>query len=112
MTTRMTSREVTFQHPFVLDGFARDVPAGTYLVQTEEELMDTVLSMAWKRASTLIRLRTATGTEDVFIDPNQLNAALLRDRAQRGAASSDAVVPTKAPSARTRDPAADSAQKN
>ena len=32
---------VTFQHPFVLDGFAREVHGATYLVQTEEELMDT-----------------------------------------------------------------------
>lgn len=81
MTTRSTSRLVTFEHPFVLDGFARSVPAGTYLVQTEEELMDTVLSYAWKRASTAIRLPTATGTQDVFIDPDQLNTLLLRDRA-------------------------------
>lgn len=79
MTTRTTSRTVTFQHPFVLGGFAREAPAGTYLVQTEEEL----LSVAWKRASTLIRVRTATETQHIFIDPEQLDAALLRERAEQ-----------------------------
>ena len=87
MTTRTTSRMVTFEHPFILDGFAHEEAAGTYLVETEEESMDSVLSLAWKRASTVIRLRTALGTQDVFIDPEKLNAALLRDRAQPNAPS-------------------------
>jgi hypothetical protein len=64
----------------MLDGFARAVPAGSYLVETEEELMDTVLSLAWKRVTTVIRLRTGAGTQDLFIDPEQLEAALLGDR--------------------------------
>lgn len=81
MTTRTTDRRVTFQHPFVLDGFERHISAGTYLVETEEELVDTVLSLAWKRRSTVIRLRTPAGTQDFSIDPEQLEAALLRDRA-------------------------------
>ena len=81
MTTRTTSRTVTFHHPFVLDGLAREVAAGTYLVETEEELMDTVLSPAWKRVSTVIRLRTAAGIQDISIDPKQLTAALARDQA-------------------------------
>lgn len=102
MTTRTTSRRVTFQHPFVLEGFARDVPAGTYLVETEDQLMDTLLSQAWKRASTVIRLPTATGTQDIFIDPEQLNAALLRDRAHHDAESSEAAAPPGAPAGRTR----------
>jgi hypothetical protein len=114
---------VTFQRPFILDGFPRDVPAGTYLVETEEELMDTVLSVAWRRASTVIRLRTATGTQDVFIDPEQLNAALLSDRAQQdagaggggdGSSHSSVAAPTapKAPSGPARNLIADRARKS
>jgi len=103
MTVRTTSRTVTFLHPFILDGFAGEVPEGSYLVETEEELMDTRLSLAWKRTSTVIRLRTATGTQDIFIDPEQLNAALLRDRAQQNAASSEAAVPAKTPNRRPRN---------
>jgi hypothetical protein len=97
MTTRSTSRMVTFQHAFVLDGFARQVPAGTYLVETEETLMDSVLSLAWKRASTIMRLPTATGSQDVFVDPEQLNAALLRDRSLENPQPSDTRALPKAP---------------
>ena len=103
MTARTTRRTVTFQHPFLLDGFAREIPAGTFLVETEEELMDTVLSQAWKRALTVIRLPTATGTQDVFVTPEQLNAALLRDRAQQNAASPETAAPPKASSRRSRN---------
>jgi len=111
MTVRTTSRTVTFLHPFILDGFAREVPAGSYQVETEEELMDTVLSLAWKRASTVIRLRTATGTQDVFIDPEQLNAALLNDRAQQNASSSETAAPAKTPSSRANNRIAHLARK-
>ena len=102
MTTRTTGRTVTFQHPFVLDGFARAVPAGAYLVETEEELMDTVLSLAWKRVSTVIRLRTGAGTQHFFIDPGQLEAALLRDQAPPET-STEAAVPATASHSGTRN---------
>ena len=82
MTSRKTSRTVTFRHPFLLDGFGREQPAGTYIVDTEEELLDTVLFQAWKRTSTLIRLGGAGRIDDVPIDPEQLNFALLQDHAQ------------------------------
>jgi|SRR5579871_487076 len=80
MTSRTTSRTVTFLHPFILDGFGR-VPSGSYIVDTEEDLLDTILFQAWKRASTTIRLGGPGRIQDVPIDPEQLNNALLRDRA-------------------------------
>jgi hypothetical protein len=86
MTARTTSRTVNFLRPFILEGLAREQPAGSYVVLTEEEMMDTVLSQAWRRASTAIRLRTPAGTQDVPIDPEHLNAALLCDRAKQSAA--------------------------
>jgi hypothetical protein len=100
MTARTTSRTINFQRPFILEGFAREQPAGSYVVLTEEEMMDTVLSLAWRRASTAIRLRTPAGTQDVPIDPEQLNAALLRDRAKQNAPSPLTDAPTPRPQAR------------
>jgi hypothetical protein len=97
MTARTTSRTVNFVQPFVLEGFAREQPAGSYVVLTEEEMMDTLLSQAWRRASTVIRLRTPAGTQDVTIDPEQLNAALLRDRAKQTPISSIADAPLPRP---------------
>lgn len=111
MTTRTTSRTVTFRHRFMLDGFERELPAGTYLVQTEEELMDTVLSVAWRRVSTVIRLRTGSGTQDISIDPEQLTAALSRDGASPNPASSEAAAPPPTPGSTARNPIADRAHK-
>ena len=68
----------------MLEGFGRVQPAGSYIVDTEEELLDTVLFQAWRRASTIIRLGAPGRIKDVPIDPEQLNNALLRDRAQEG----------------------------
>jgi hypothetical protein len=82
MMSRTTSRTVTFRHPFTLDGFGRVQP-GSYIVDTEEELLDTVLFQAWKRASTIIRLGCSGRVQDVPIDPEQLNNALLQDSAQQ-----------------------------
>ena len=81
MTSHTISRTVTFRHPFTLEGFGRVQP-GSYIVYTEEELLDTMLSQAWKSASTTIRLSIAGRIQDVPVDPEQLNNALLQDRAQ------------------------------
>jgi hypothetical protein len=81
MTGRTTSRTVIFRHPFMVEGFGQVQP-GSYIVETEEELLDTLHFQAWKRASTIIRVGSAGRIQDVPIDPEQLDNALLRDRTQ------------------------------
>jgi hypothetical protein len=39
MTVRTTSKTVTFMHPFSLTGTDEVQPAGTYTVETDEELL-------------------------------------------------------------------------
>jgi hypothetical protein len=39
MTVRTTTRTVTFVHPFGLSGTVEEYPAGTYAVETDEELL-------------------------------------------------------------------------
>ena len=41
MTVRTTSKTVTFTHPFNLSGMDEVQPAGTYTVETDEELLQT-----------------------------------------------------------------------
>lgn len=93
MTTRMTSRKVTFRRPFVLTGLDEAQPAGTYRVDTEEELLDTVLLPAYRRLSTTIELRPRPGNSGVTtllpIDPDDLDAALARDAAGEAMARTD-----------------------
>src|ERR1700749_2878820 len=80
MTTRMTSKTVTFQRPFMLDGFGEAQAAGTYSVETEEEQLDSasVSTDVWKRTCTIIHLVKGTATEYQQIDPDELQDALKR----------------------------------
>jgi hypothetical protein len=82
MTVRTTSRAVTFMHPFNLTGMDKVQPAGTYTVETDEELLQTSLP-AYRRISTLIRLPPRTKgtvlTQIVEVNPVELAAVLARD---------------------------------
>jgi hypothetical protein len=51
-------QDVTFMHPFNLNGMDKMQPAGTYTVETDEELLQTSLP-AYRRISTLMRLPAA-----------------------------------------------------
>ena len=82
MTTRTSSRQVTFRRPFVLSGFDSLRPAGTYTVDTEEELMEGISFPIWKRVATIIQLKRGNATEYPQVDPDELLEALLRDGAQ------------------------------
>ena len=81
-TTRVSSTTVTFVRPFIVDGFSELQRAGSYVVDTEEELIDAPSVAAWKRISTVIQLSRHGGIEYVPINPEQLSDALRRDGAQ------------------------------
>lgn len=82
MTTRTTNKRVTFQRPFILTGFSRVQAPGTYTVETEEEQIVVTSFPAWKRMCTVIRLHRGVATDYHPVDPNELQEALLRDKAQ------------------------------
>lgn len=85
MTIRTTSRTVSFAHPFLVSGMVEEQPAGSYVVETDEELLDTATVPAYRRITTLIRLPGRPGgsvlDQVVDIDPAELAAALDRDAA-------------------------------
>src|SRR6478752_7691912 len=81
-TTRVSSTTVTFARPFILDGFGELQRAGSYVVDTEEELINRPSVTAWKRISTVMQLNRHGGTEYLPISPDQLRDALRRDGAQ------------------------------
>ena len=54
MTTRTTTKTVTFAHPFLLKGIDRILPAGDYRVVTDEELIGGVSFPVYRRVSTMI----------------------------------------------------------
>ena len=85
--TRTRTMTVRFAEPFTLTGLEREQPAGTYTVETDEELIPSVSFAAYRRTATWLRLpgeREGAGpsaghSEVVAIDPVELDAALARD---------------------------------
>jgi hypothetical protein len=57
-------------------------PAGAFVVETNEELLEGISFPVWRRQSTVIRLHPHPGLGlTVTIDPAELDAALLKDSA-------------------------------
>lgn len=90
MSTRTTKVTVTFKRPFNLSGFDGVQPAGSYSVETDEELLDGVSFPAYRRMATMMQLEgnaiSRGGVIQVaVIDPKQLEAALAVDAAHNQA---------------------------
>jgi hypothetical protein len=98
MITRTKRKIVTFNHPFLLKGIDRTLPAGDYQVITDEELIERLSFPAYHRLSTMMlvpgEFHQASLIEMVTVDPVELQSAQDRDIAtpQRPA---DALSPTK-----------------
>ena len=93
MTTRTSSKQVTFRRPFLLSGLTDMQPAGTYTVDTEEELIDALSFSAWKRVATVMQLTRGGATEYLPVDPSEQSDAQIRDGAQIDASSPSPISP-------------------
>lgn len=71
---------MTFCAPFQLPGFEALLPAGSYVVETDEEAIEGHVHTAFRRAATTLRVRTGATIEHHQIDPKDLEATLRRDR--------------------------------
>jgi hypothetical protein len=83
MIARSLSKIVVLNKPFLLKGIDRMLPAGSYRVVTDEELIEGVSFPAWRRVATMIFVPATThgasSIEMVTIDPLDLQASLDRD---------------------------------
>ena len=88
MTVRTSQKTVVFTRPFVLNGINETQPAGDYIVETDEELLEGISFPAYRRVLTLIHLHEKPHRpgvrETLTIDPVELDAALKRDLAAAG----------------------------
>jgi hypothetical protein len=66
----------------MLGSFDAVQPAGTYVIDVEEEAIEGVSFPAFRRLSTQMQISTLGKTEHRFINPVELDEALLRDAAQ------------------------------
>ena len=83
MTLRTSRRTATFDRPFSLRGIDGIQPAGTYTVETDEELLEGLSFPAYRRVATTIFLPSRPGDlvsgQFVTLDPVELEAAEQRD---------------------------------
>jgi hypothetical protein len=81
---RIHREDIVFRHPFSLRGWAEPHPAGTYALETEEELIEGVSFPAWRRVSTTIT-RHATQPQTMVqmlpVEPQDLARAQAADAA-------------------------------
>ena len=61
MTVRSRREVVTFKHPFQIRGIDRELPAGSYDVITDEEMIEGLSFAAFRRVATLIEVPAAVG---------------------------------------------------
>ena len=91
MTTRTSRKTVTFTHPFQLNGMDEVQPAGTYTVETDEELIEGLPFLSYRRTGTFIllplRSNGSVPGQVITIDPWELETAEKMDAASRTAGS-------------------------
>lgn len=83
MTLRRSSKTVTFRRSFCMEGADRLLPPADYQVVTEEELIESVSFLAYRRVSTVMIVPGKAGStvEMLTIDPFDLQAAQEEDAA-------------------------------
>jgi hypothetical protein len=83
MSLRTTSKTISFARPFSLDGLDETQLAGSYTVQTDEEPIEGLSFLAYRRVATVIFLPLTHGGAGSFqaipVAPDALDAALARD---------------------------------
>ena len=87
MTQRTVHSSITFGQQFLLSGFDEPLQAGTYKIETLEELVEGISFPVWRRIETLLFLKQQPGqpklTQVAVIDPVELEEARSRDEAAR-----------------------------
>jgi hypothetical protein len=83
MTNRTTQTAIHFSSPFLLPGFDAPQPAGEYRVDYEEESIDGVSRLAWRRVGAFVYLPaiiTQTSKQQMVpINPTDLDTVLEKD---------------------------------
>lgn len=81
MTTRTRREMVTFKHPARIKGVDRTIPAGSYEVVTDEEMIEGISFPVYRRVATLILLPSERGSsmEMISIGSVDLSDAQLAD---------------------------------
>ena len=78
MPNRTHREDMVFRQPFLLKGWSEPLPAGTYAVETEEELIEGLSFPAYRRVSTTITRQAARAralVQAIAVDPREVAVA-------------------------------------
>jgi hypothetical protein len=106
LPTRAISGTVTFARPFFLRRIDRELPAGSYAVETEEEALGGGSALSYRRIEVRLFVPPIAGISNAemwVVSPGELDAALALDRqpASRREADIRGAVEAIAPAVRT-----------
>jgi len=83
MIERTTETQITFEHPFILDGLVAPLQAGTYRLVVDEELIEGLSFSAYRRVGTHLEIpaiSAVTATRQFLqVTAAEIESALLRD---------------------------------
>jgi hypothetical protein len=86
LTIRTTRTIVSFANPFVLQGLEHAQPAGEYVVLTDDEQIEGLSRIAYRRVATLLQTPARPASQPPIqsyaISQTELDAALMKDRHQ------------------------------
>ncbi|MBB4566751.1 hypothetical protein [Rhizobium leucaenae] len=86
MNSRTTQTVVRFSSPFLLPGFEVPQPAGDYRVDYDEELLEGVFRLAWRRIAAFVYLPAiamqGSAQQMVAISMSDLETILEKHRQQ------------------------------
>ena len=86
MTIRTTRTTVSFSSPFTLQNLQGVQPAGEYVILSDDELVEGLSRVAYRRLVTLFQTPAICGSQvpiqSFSISQTELDAALMKDRHQ------------------------------
>jgi hypothetical protein len=86
LTVRTDRTTVSFMNPFSLKELESIQPAGSYLVETDYEVIEGISRLAYRRVATLLTIPSISTSQSlsqrVFVDQSDLDSALMKDRQQ------------------------------
>jgi hypothetical protein len=86
LTIRTTRTTVSFSRPFTLQQLEGIQPAGEYVVLIDDELIEGLSRLAYRRVATLLQTPAVSAsqrlTQSFAISQTELDAALMKDRDQ------------------------------
>ena len=86
LTIRTTRSTVSFSNPFTLQNLEGVQPAGEYVVLVDDELIEGLSRIAYRRLATLFQTPAISAsqqqTQSFSISQTELDAALMKDQNQ------------------------------